>query len=220
MSNLDIFSAARRHMVDSQLRPNKVNDDRILAAMGTIPRELFVPALYRDVAYMDEDIAVAPGRYLTEPLVLARLAQAAEITGTDKVLIVGAATGYSAAILARLAGSVIALDVDAALVATAKANLLAVGAGNVSVVSGAMEFGAADNGPYDVILVDGAIEEVPDVLQRQLVNHGRLLTVVTSQRVGDAVIVRRTGDLFARRGLFNAQVRPLPGFARAVGFVF
>jgi len=220
MPTLDPFSAARRHMVDSQLRPSKVNDIRIVAAMSALPRELFVPTGYRDVAYMDEDIAVAPGRYLMEPVVLARLAQAADIEPDENVLVVGTGTGYSAAFLARLAATIVAVEVDPALAALAQRNLAAAGAGNVSVVNGALASGAADKGPYDVILLDGAVEEIPDGLQRQLADGGRLLAVVSDKGVGDAVIVRRSGDLFARRGLFNAQVRPLPGFARAAGFVF
>lgn len=220
MPATDAFTAARRHMVDSQLRPNKVNDPRIVDAMLAVPREAFVPAAYRGVAYMDEDVPLAPGRSLLEPLVLARLLQTAEPTADDVALDVGGGTGYSAAVLSRLVGRVVALESDPALVAETPRILAALGAGNVTVVTGELERGAAAKGPYSLILLNGAVDFIPDELSRQLTDGGRLLAVVLNDGVGEAVIVRRTGDLFARRPVFNASVGRLPGFRRAAGFVF
>jgi protein-L-isoaspartate(D-aspartate) O-methyltransferase len=220
MSSSDVFTAARRHMVDSQLRPTKVNDPRVIDAMGAVPREQFVPKAFRGVAYMDEDIAVAPGRYLLEPIVLARLLQAAEIEPGEVVLVVGVATGYSAAVASRLAGTVVALESDADLARQANANLAATSVHNAAVITGPLAAGLPAQGPFNVILLDGAVEEIPEALMRQLAEGGRLLGVVVEDGVGDAVLVRRTGDAFARRGLFNAQVRPLLGFGRERGFVF
>ncbi len=220
MSATDAFTAARRHMVDSQLRPNKVNDPRIVDAMLAVPREAFVPPAYRGVAYMDDDVPLAPGRSLLEPLVLARLLQFAEPGPDDIALDVGGGTGYSAAILSRLVARVVAVESDAALTAETPKVLAALGAGNVTLVTGALEQGAAGKGPYSLILLNGAVDFIPDELQRQLADGGRLLAVLANDGVGEAVMVRRTGDLFPRRPLFNANSGRLPGFRREAGFVF
>jgi protein-L-isoaspartate(D-aspartate) O-methyltransferase len=216
------FEAARRHMVESQLMPNKVNEPTVLAAVAGVPRELFVPQALRGVAYMDEDIDIAPGRFLMEPMVFARLLQEAAIDRADLVLDVGCGSGYSTAVLAKLASTVVGLESDASLAQQATAALARLGIDNAAVVQGALEAGLPAQGPFDVILVEGAMGQVPDALTAQLADGGRLLGVVNSGGpVGHAVLLRKVGGLIARRVLFDAGIRRLPGFeAPKPGFVF
>ena len=162
------FAAARRTMVESQLRPTKVTDPRLLAAMGELPRELFLPPSRQPLAYMDAALEVWPAidgalpRYLLAPVVLARLIQLASVEATDSVLDIGCATGYSTAVLSRLASSVTAVEVEPELVAAARANLAALGIGNATVVEGELTEGAPDAAPFDVIFINGSVVEVPD----------------------------------------------------------
>jgi protein-L-isoaspartate(D-aspartate) O-methyltransferase len=214
------FSAARRMMVDSQVRTSDVTDLRVIAAMLTVPRERFVPKASAELAYLDADLPVEPGRRLIKPMVLAKLIQAAEIRETDRVLIVGCATGYSAAVIEHLAGSVIALEQDPGLAQLAKDNLQALGAGNATVVTGPLVGGWPAAAPYDVILLDGAVEDVPQVLVRQLKEGGRLLGVVGRPPVTKAVLVRSTGFESSSRPIFDAAAPALPGFAKPPAFVF
>jgi protein-L-isoaspartate(D-aspartate) O-methyltransferase len=213
-------AAARRQMVDSQLRPTRVFDPRILSAMGDVPREAFVPERLASVAYVDEDIEIAPGRYLMEPMVFARLLQELAIAPTHRVLDVGSGTGYSAAILARLAARVVGLEVDGDL-ATRTSRLLArLDLNNVFVAVGALAAGERSNAPYDRILLEGAAEEVPEALKQQLGDGGRLAAVVRRGGVGKATIVKRHGNAFGAREVFDAATRLLPGMTKPRGFVF
>ncbi len=215
-----VFAAARRHMVACQLLPNQITDARVVAAMGAVPRERFVPPTYRGVAYVDEDIAVVPGRYLMEPMVLAKLLQATEIQPTDVILDVGCATGYSAAVLARLGNTVVGLECMSDLARQATENLAGLGIDNAAVVEGELPKGLPGQGPFDVILFQGAVEVMPDAILGQLAPAGRLVAVVRERGVGRATLWRRLGDGIARRTLFDAAVPLLPGFARAPQFVF
>jgi protein-L-isoaspartate(D-aspartate) O-methyltransferase len=223
---MEEFAAARTKMVDSQLRTVDVTDYGILAAMGEIARERFVPARMKPLAYIDEDILIKeaagghPARYLMEPGPLARLIQLAEVQPTDAVLDVGCGTGYSTAVLARLAKSVVAVESDQELSATASQTLAEIGAANAAVVTGPLEAGYASKGPYDAIFVDGAMEVVPDPLLAQLKDGGRLVGVVGYGQAAVATLFTRSGDEVGRRVAFNAHVRPLPGFARPKAFVF
>lgn len=215
------FAAARANMVECQVRPNKVTDSRLLAAMAAVPRERFVPEGLAGHAYVDDDIAVAPGRYLMEPMVLARLLQAAAIEDGDVVLDIGCATGYSTAILARLAATVVALESDEALAETAIELLTGLDADNSAVVGGEHAAGYAAQAPYDVIVLEGAVEQVPEALGEQLAEGGRLVAVVTGGgRVGKATLMLRVRGVLSSRILFDAAVPPLPGFAIERGFVF
>ena len=219
------YDTARANMVENQVRPNRVTDVRVLAAMAAIPRERFVPEKFAGIAYVDEDIAVGDGRYLMEPMVLGRLLQAAAISPTDVVLDIGCATGYSTAVLARLADTVVAVESDTELAEIAIALMTELDADNTAVVTGEHVEGYAKQAPYDVIVVEGAVDEVPRALSDQLVEGGRLVAVVTgsdegANRVGRATLLRREQGALSSRVLFDAAVPPLPGFAVDRGFVF
>jgi protein-L-isoaspartate(D-aspartate) O-methyltransferase len=215
------FAKARSNMIDSQLRTNKVTDAGVLEAFAAVPRERFLPEARAGVAYIDEDLEVAPGRYLMEPMVLARLLQAAQIEANDMVLDVGCTTGYSSAVLARLADTVVALESDPALCDRANETLQDLGIDNAVVVAGQLTAGYEKQGPYNVILLGGAVAELPEAILSQVAEGGRLVTVMASQaHTGQAVLVRRNAGQVSRRVLFDAAVRQLPGFAEAPGFVF
>lgn len=217
-----LFAEARRQMVLTQLLPNKVIDDRLIAAMSATPREQFVPKTYRGVAYQDEDIVVAPGRALMEPLVLARLLQEADIASSDVALVVGCGTGYDLAVLARLASTAIGLESDPALAAEATKLLAQLSLDNAPVMEGPLAAGLAKQGPFNVILLGGAVPEIPAALKAQLADGGRLVAVrrPAGAPIGHAVVVKRAGNLFAERVIFDAGTRPLPGFEQPSGFVF
>lgn len=216
-------AAARTTMVDTQIRTEGVTDYRILRLMGEVPRERFVPARARPFAYTDADIAVKDdghARRLIRPATLARLVQAAGIAPSDFVLVVGGSTGYSAAIVAGLATSVIMLESDEELASAASATLMELGIGNVAVVSGPLEEGFPSEGPYDVIFFDGAVDEVPHAFFSQLKEGGRLVAVVGYDRAASAMVCTRTDDDIGVRPVFDAFVPALPGFARPRAFVF
>lgn len=217
MSNLD-FQAMRRAMVDSQLRTNAVNDPRVTAAIETVAREDFVPADRRAVAYVDRAVPLSDQRAMNPALITARLIVEAGIAATDSVLIVGAASGYAAAVVAGLATSVVALESDAQLVAAAKQHLK--GLANVTVVSGDLAKGHAKAAPYDVILIDGAVEQVPEALIRQLVDGGRLAAAVVTDGVSRLCIGYKAGQGFGLNPVMDADAVALPGFAKPKGFTF
>ena len=214
------FAAARENMVESQVRPNDVTDRRLQDAMRTVPREAFVPKAMRAVAYMERDIEVAPGRYLLEARDFSKLIDALRVGAEDLVLDVGCGTGYSAAILASLAGAVVAVERDADLAAQASETLAALGVDNAAVIEGDHAAGNAKEGPYDVIFVNGAIEEAPAALLDQLKDGGRLGAIVLENGVGKARIYTKAGEIAGARTEFDAQAPILPGFERKAGFVF
>jgi protein-L-isoaspartate(D-aspartate) O-methyltransferase len=214
------FAQARRTMVDGQVRTADVTDLRLLRAMQEVPRELFVPAPRRAIAYLDRDVPVSSARALLKPMVLGKLLQAAAIMPTDRVLDVGTATGYSSAVLGRLAALVIALEEDEQLAASARETLASVGAATVAVATGPLTDGWAAEAPYDVIMLQGASEVAPDSLLAQLADGGRLLAVVGSGPLGKAVIYRKAGSHATAQPLFDAAAPLLPGFAQAPAFVF
>ena len=214
------FAAARESMVLSQLQPDRVSDQRIRDAMGDVPRERFVPDLFKTVAYIDEDLEIAPGRYLMEPRVFGRLMQAASIGPRDVVLDVGCGSGYSSAVIAQLAGTVVALESDQGLRELATSNLQQLSVDNVVVVSGDLSQGYATEAPYDVVFINGAVAEVPAVLVEQLVDGGRLVAVVESDTVGKGTRVTSQDGQIDSVCLFDAQVPFLAGFERRAGFKF
>jgi len=215
------FGAARAHMIESQLRPNKVMDGRVLGAFAEIRREFFVPEHLRAVAYIDADLPIGGGRYLMEPMVVARLLQAAMIERTDTILIIGAGTGYEAAVAAMLARSVIALEDNPELARRARAALVDHSIASVSVVEEPLSQGYRPRAPYDVILFCGTVVEVPSEIDSQLAEGGRLLaTVKSASGIGRATLRTRTGGVLAQRVLFDAATPLLPGFSPKPAFVF
>ncbi len=214
------YAAARHNMVENQIRTNKVTDPALIAALEELPRELFVPKVVRGIAYGDEDVKVADGRYLMEPMVLARLLQAAAVRPGDMALDVGCATGYSTAVLARLASAVVGLESDPALAAEAGERLSRLNIDNAVIVEGPLTEGYRRQAPYDVILMGGRVDELPPGIVAQLAEGGRLVAVIGGPGMGRACVVTKPGTAGSRRPIFDAAVPVLPGFERQQGFVF
>lgn len=218
------FATARQNMVDGQVRPSDVTDIRLLDAMLAVPREAFVPETRQALAYLDLDLDVseagAAKRYLIKPAVLAKMLQAAEIKASDRILVVGCATGYAAAIVARLAAEVIATESDSALAAKAQATLGGNGFANVTIRTAAPADGYPASAPYDVIVLNGATEIVPQRLYGQLRNGGRLVGVFATSRPARATIVTASHGDYGHRALFDAAAPLLPGMELVPAFVF
>ena len=217
------FSTARQKMVDGQVRTNDVTDRRVLDAMFTVPREAFVPTSRQALAYLDLDLDVSEGaakRFLIKPALTGKLLQAAEIGEGDNVLVVGCATGYLAALTAKLARQVTATECDSALAAKAKDTLGSLGLANVACKAASCTDGEPSAAPYDVIVLNGAAEVMPEAVLGQLKEGGRLVGVSAESRPPRAVIVTRTHGEFGHRALFDAAAPVLPGLERAAAFVF
>jgi protein-L-isoaspartate(D-aspartate) O-methyltransferase len=213
------FATARRHMVDGQVRTADVTDLRILSAMLEIPRERFVAPAAAGLAYLDLDLPVGDGsRRLLKPMVLAKLVHAAHVAPGDRVLDVGCATGYGAAVLSHVAGQVVALEQDAGLAQAARAALS--GRPNVTVAGGALAGGWPQGSPYDAILLEGATEIVPESFRSQLKEGGRLVCVLGGGPGAKAMLYCRTGDELGGRPIFDATAAILPGFAKTKVFAF
>lgn len=214
------FATARTNMVESQLRPNRVADHRVIAAFESVPRERYVPEAKRSVAYIDEDLKIGGERYMIEPMVLARLVEGANVRSSDVCLVVGAARGYACAILAKLAATVVGLEQDERLAEPAERTLAKEGVDNAVIVRGPLTEGVPGQGPFNVVLINGAIEHLPEALVDQLADGGRLVGVRREGRVGRAFLLERFGDATGERILFDAHTPVLPGFAAERGFVF
>ncbi|SFZ82390.1 protein-L-isoaspartate(D-aspartate) O-methyltransferase [Devosia enhydra] len=211
---------ARWRMVESQLRPNDVTDKRLLAAMGSVPREAFVDPSRAQLAYLDQSLP-APGgqRQLAAPMPLARLIQLAAIAPGERVLHVGASSGYATAILARLAAEVVAVEADAGLAAHAARTLAGQGVGNTRILEGSYEAARA-HAPFDAIMLEGVVEEVPPGLLQMLTDGGRLVGLLRENGRTRAHVLVRSGHKAAGYPEFDATMPELPGFKRPNGFVF
>jgi len=220
------FATQREMMIEGQLRTQDVNFVPLLETMREIPREVFVPGRRKSLAYVDEDLEVSPpsagqpARYLMEPARFGRLVQLARVKPTDLVLDVGCATGYSTAVLSKLASFVVALECDAALAEAATSALAALDCVNTNVVTGPLEAGHAADAPYDVMFLGGAVDYVPDSLLAQLAEGGRLVAVIGQGNAARAHLFIKEDGIVSSRSEFNAAVKHLPGFRKEPGFVF
>jgi protein-L-isoaspartate(D-aspartate) O-methyltransferase len=216
------FALARRNMIEGQLRPNRVTNAQLLAAIGELPRERFLPEATRSVAYADDDVPLGNGRYLMEPMVLARLIQTLQARPEDRALVIASGPGYGAALLARLVHSVVAVESDPALLAAAERTATELGITGIRQTTGKLEQGAAASGPYDVILIEGAVQIVPQTIFDQLAEGGRLTTVIagTPGASGVAQLFMKEGGMASGRPLFDSGTPSLPGFAPAPRFTF
>jgi protein-L-isoaspartate(D-aspartate) O-methyltransferase len=208
------FPLRRRMMVDTQVRPSDVTKYPIIAALLDVPREEFVPAALKEAAYIGENLPLSADRVLLEPRTFAKMLDALDVTQADLVLDVGCATGYSSAVLARLAQAVVALEVDPAFVAEAEALLPAFGAESVLLTQGALEAGDAGHAPFDAMILQGGISKFPDTLGAQLREGGRVVALFMDGPLGVVRLGRRENGMIAWRDLFNAAAPVLPGFAR------
>lgn len=214
---------SRKNMIDCQIKPNKVTDPALLEILGRTPRERFVPRHLQAMAYIDEDIPMGNGRYLPEPMVLARLLQEATIAPTDLVLDVACGTGYSTAIMAQLGATVVGLEGSKDMADEAERHLRDLDILNVAVINQAdLRAGYPQQGPYQVILINGAVDSIPQTLSGQLAEGGRLLAIVKqpNSRMGQAVLVTRLGDSFVTRTLFDASTPSLLALSDTAKFAF
>lgn len=215
------FAAARRTMVDCQILPSRVTDQRVIDAMGDLPRELFVPSDKRSLAYVDESLPLGDGRYLMEPMIAARMLQALELKPTDVALSIGSGSGYSIALLGRVLDTVVAIESNSGLMQLAIKNLAELEIDNVAIIEGPLNAGAPKQAPYDVIFFDGAVSEVPSVISGQLAEGGRLIAMVEkSNGLCCAHLMTCFHGVVSGRDLFDASTPLLPGFEREATFTF
>ncbi|SCA54911.1 Protein-L-isoaspartate(D-aspartate) O-methyltransferase [Candidatus Terasakiella magnetica] len=215
------YALSRFNMIEGQIKTNRVTDPLVLDAMGEIPREAFVPNTKKGVAYIDDAVEVAKGRFLLEPMVMGRMLEAAELGEDDIVLDIGCNSGYSTAVLAKIVSTVVALECDEELAKTATETLNEQGIDNAVVVTGNLKDGVAKQAPYNVILFNGSIEELPDSIKNQLADGGRLVVVTSGKATMSTISVyTRNDEIFSKRDVMEAGVAPLPGFGVEKGFSF
>ena len=220
--NNQSFNKARKIMLESQIRPNKVIDEMVLSAFASIPREIFVHKSMQDIAYLDEDLPLSNGRYLMEPMVLARLIQSLQLSASDNVMIIGVGTGYSVAIISQIVTSVIGIESRATLIQKAENNLTELDITNAVLFKERLQDGFSKEAPYNAILIDGGISYIPESILDQLSNNGKLVSIYrpNSETAGEASIWMRSGTKFSRKCLFNAQVPTLEEFRAKPEFIF
>lgn len=213
---MDIIKNARINMVHSQLHPMGVTNKNILEVMGTLPRHLFVPEEFKAIAYADCEIPLVHGRVMLKPANFARMVEAAKVKDTDSVLVIGCAMGYSAAVLASLAAKVVVLEEDTELSSRTNSILHNLNIDNAIVISGKMQDGHPEGAPYDVIFIDGAVEEIPLGLAGQLAENGRIVSIVAENNgIQHAVKCTKKADILVKENLFEASAEILPGFTKS-----
>ncbi|MDX6749454.1 protein-L-isoaspartate O-methyltransferase [Geminicoccaceae bacterium 1502E] len=214
------FAEARRNMVENQLRPSRIDDPRLLAAMGEVPRELFLPKPLRGVAYSDDDIELDHGHFLLEPLALAKMLQVAQLRSDEVALVIGCSTGYAAAVMARLAATVFLLVEPDEDVTALDRLLNELGCANVLIQQGPLREGLPSQAPFDAILLPGTVREVPAALREQLGDGGRLVTVVSDRHAGRVTLFSKVGGAIGRRTPFDAGTPELVALRPEPRFVF
>lgn len=219
---MSVYANRRRNMVESQLRVTKVTDDRVIMAFENVPREEFVSPELKGLAYIDEDLVLGFGRFMLEPMVLARLIQALDIKSDDTILDIAAGCGYSTALLSSLGQSVVGIEAHAELAKTAQENLIKMSVDNSVILHGDHQLGFASEAPYDAIIIEGAVSEVPEHILDQLSEQGRLVTVIRDNNTapGKATLFQRTKTGFSQQYLFDAQTPILIEFNKATAFQF
>jgi len=215
------YALSRSNMIEGQIKTNRVADPYVLDAMGAVPREVFVPTSKKGVAYIDDALEVGNGRFVLEPMVLARMLETAELNENDIVLDIGCNTGYSTAVLAKIVSMVVAIESDEELATAATNNLNQIGIDNAVVVSGDMKDGVEKQAPYNVILFNGAVSQVPDSIKKQLADGGRLLVIEQGKAtMSNVCVYTRNGDIFSKHDIMEAGVATLPGFEQEQAFTF
>ena len=215
------YSAARHNMVENQIRVNRVTHQGIINAFGEIPREVFVPDNLATLAYVDEKLMITEGRYLLQPMVLARLLQSAKIRPDDVVLEIGCGTGYSTAILASIANTVVAIEEDEGLAKQATNNMVELGVDNAAIMTSPLAEGYKKQHPYNAIVLSGSVAKVPESILAQLIDGGRLVTVVIKHdSLGKGVLMTKFGGSISTEEIFDAWTPILPGFELPPSFSF
>jgi protein-L-isoaspartate(D-aspartate) O-methyltransferase len=214
------FATARHNMVESQIKPNRVTDTLVMTALAELPRESFVPKALQGIAYVDEAIDIGEGRHLMEAWVLARLLQAAEVQSDDIALVIGCGSGYEAAVLSYLASTVVALECIDSLAKQSNEVLTGLSIDTVAVVEGDLAQGCPAQAPYDVIFINGAVSHIPDCLNEQLADGGRLVAIVGEGAYGKGTLVSRYNGVVTAREVFDAGTPVLPGFEQDSTFSF
>ena len=215
------YSAARHNMVENQIRVNRVTHQGIINAFGEIPREVFVPDNLATLAYVDEKLMITEGRYLLQPMVLARLLQSAKIRPDDVVLEIGCGTGYSTAILASIANTVVAIEEDETLAKQATNNMVELGVDNAAIMTSPLAEGYKKQHPYNAIVLSGSVAKVPESILAQLIDGGRLVTVVNKHdSLGKGVLMTKFGSSISTEEIFDAWTPILPGFELPPSFAF
>jgi len=217
------YNQARKNKVDCQIHTSGVVHIGLLNAFENVPRELFVPETLKGIAYYDEEIALGKGRFLLEPLTLSKMLQAADLKESDVALDIGGATGYGAAILSPNVTTIIAIENNDDLIAGAEKNWNDLGANNIVPIKARLTTGAPDKGPFDVIIMHGAVPEIPTNITAQLAPHGRLLCIVKhpGEKIGHATLVQSLGEnQFSSYTLFECASGYIDGFAPKPTFSF
>ena len=219
---MQAYDYARKNMIDGQIKTNKVTDPTLIKALQSVPREKFVPRHLQNIAYIDEDIALGNGRYLPEPMVLARLIQQAAPSKDDLALDIGCGTGYSTALLGHLASTVVGIEQSIEMAEQADTLLHDLDICNAVVIQQKdLRAGYPQQGPYNIILINGSVPAVPEAIKKQLAEGGRLVTVLSDKgHMGTAVMITRSGDNFSTQILFDAATPTLAGFERTKSFEF